>query len=82
MRTTPPETLEGAQVWDLVARLGGQMRVVVGLEGAVVTGWDMNAALALGAALGIAPVVLAECLPPSSPSSAASALPRGRSSGR
>ncbi|WP_235857921.1 DUF7697 family protein [Marimonas lutisalis] len=44
---------------DLVGRLGGQLRV---LPGAVV-GWDMSAALALGDALGISPLVMAELLP-------------------
>ena len=44
-------TLEGAQIWDLAQRLGGQMRVIPG----AVIGWDMGAALALGAALGISP---------------------------
>jgi hypothetical protein len=51
--------LEGAQVWDLAQRLGGQMRV---LPGAVI-GWDIGAALALGAALGISPLAIAELLP-------------------
>jgi hypothetical protein len=46
-------------VWDLAQRLGGQMRV---LPGAVI-GWDMGAALALGAALGIPPTAIAELLP-------------------
>ncbi|QYX58539.1 hypothetical protein K1T73_06480 [Roseovarius sp. SCSIO 43702] len=52
-------THEGWQVWDLVARLGGQLRV---LPGAVV-GWDMTAALALGDALGVPPPAMAELLP-------------------
>jgi hypothetical protein len=54
-----PLTLEGAQVWDLAQRLGGQLRVVPG----AVIGWDMGAALALGAALGISPPTIAELLP-------------------
>ncbi|WP_443135104.1 DUF7697 family protein [Frigidibacter sp. ROC022] len=54
-----PLTLEGWQVWDLVGRLGGQLRA---LPGAVV-GWDMTAALALGRALGVPPLVMAELLP-------------------
>ena len=54
-----PETPEGWQVWDLVGRLGGQLRV---LPGAVI-GWDMSAALALGDALGVPPLVMAELLP-------------------
>ncbi|PPB79396.1 hypothetical protein LV82_02932 [Albidovulum inexpectatum] len=54
-----PVTHEGWQVWDLVGRLGGQLRV---LPGAVI-GWDMGAALVLGNALGVPPLVLAELLP-------------------
>ena len=45
-------------------RLGGQVRVVAGAQGGAVTGWDMSAALQLGAALGVAPRVIAELLPP------------------
>ena len=44
---------------DLVGRLGGQLRV---LPGAVI-GWDMSAALALGDALGVPPLAMAELLP-------------------
>ncbi|MBT8169776.1 hypothetical protein KMP95_15520 [Ruegeria litorea] len=43
----------------MVDRLGGQLRV---LPGAVI-GWDLNAALALGDALGIPPPAMAELLP-------------------
>jgi hypothetical protein len=50
---------EGWQVWDLVGRLGGQLRVVPG----TVIGWDMGTALALGSALGVPPVAAAELLP-------------------
>ena len=52
-------TLDGWQVWDLTLRLGGQLRVIPG----AVIGWDMVAALALGAALGIEPMAAAELLP-------------------
>lgn len=41
-------------------RLGGQLRVA----GNSVIGWDMGAALQLGAALGIPSRVIAELLPP------------------
>jgi len=58
-RLNRPLTLEGWQVWDLVGRLGGQLRV---LPGAVV-GWDLTAALALGDALGAPPIAMAELLP-------------------
>ncbi|PZO63610.1 MAG: hypothetical protein DI498_13055 [Paracoccus denitrificans] len=52
-------TFEGWQIWDLVGRLGGQLRV---LPGAVI-GWDLNAALGLAAALGIPAPAAAELLP-------------------
>jgi hypothetical protein len=58
-RANRPLTHEGWQVWDLVGRLGGQLRV---LPGAVV-GWDLTAALALGNALGVPPLAMAELLP-------------------
>ncbi|MDV7272089.1 hypothetical protein RYZ20_14430 [Thioclava sp. A2] len=59
-----PQTFEGWQVWDLVQRLGGQLRITGGLGGGAVIGWDMAAALQLGAALGLSPLCLAELLPP------------------
>ncbi|WP_375572774.1 hypothetical protein ABWH93_06690 [Seohaeicola saemankumensis] len=34
------------------------------MSGSAVIGWDMGAALQLGAALGISPVAIAELLPP------------------
>lgn len=48
---------------DLVGRLAGQMRFVAGDQAAVFTGWDMTAALALGAALGIPAHLTATFLP-------------------
>ncbi len=54
-----PLTQDGWQVWDLVGRLGGQLRVIPG----AVLGWDMGAALALANALGIDTLVAAELLP-------------------
>lgn len=39
--------------------MGGQLRVIPG----AVIGWDMSAALALGDALGISPLIVAELLP-------------------
>ena len=59
-----PRTLEGWQVWDLVQRLGGQLRVVAGLGGMVTLGWDLGAALALARALGVPEQAAAEWLPP------------------
>ena len=59
-----PLTLEGWQVWDLVQRLGGQVRVAGGMSGGAVLGWDMGAALQLGTALGLSPLIVAELLPP------------------
>ena len=54
-----PETHEGWQVWDLVCRLGGQLRTIPG----AVLGWDIGAALAMAQALGIETLVAAELLP-------------------
>jgi hypothetical protein len=54
-----PETSDGWRIWDLVLRLGGQLRAIPG----AVLGWDMGAALAMARALGIEPVVAAEFLP-------------------
>ena len=48
------------QVWDLVGRLGGQMRVTP--SGGII-GWDLTAALALARALGVPGVAVAELLP-------------------
>ena len=55
-----PLTYEGWQVWDLVQRLGGQLRIT----GTSVIGWDLGAALQLGTALGVPPKATAELLPP------------------
>lgn len=44
-------------------RLGGQLRIVSGANSAIVIGWDMTAALAMAAALGIPPLAVAELLP-------------------
>jgi hypothetical protein len=40
------------------------MRVVGGMNGGAVTGWEMSAALQLGRALGLSPIIIAELLPP------------------
>ena len=56
-------TLEGWQIWDLVQRLGGQVRVAGGMSGGAVLGWDMTAALAMAAAMGISPRAVVELLP-------------------
>ena len=58
-RLNRPQTQDGWQVWDLVGRLGGQLRVIPG----AVLGWDMGAALALAQALGIDTLIAAELLP-------------------
>ena len=58
-KTEPAHTPEGWQVWDLVGRLGGQLRVIPG----AVLGWDMGAALAMAQALGIDTLIAAELLP-------------------
>ncbi|MDP2739650.1 MAG: hypothetical protein Q8O82_13355 [Pseudorhodobacter sp.] len=54
-----PLTLEGMQVWDLVGKLGGQMRAIPG----AILGWDMTAALALARALGVNTFIVADLLP-------------------
>jgi hypothetical protein len=54
-----PATMEGWQIWDLVLRLGGQLRAIPG----AVLGWDLTAALALASALGIDARLVAEVLP-------------------
>jgi len=41
----------------------GQLRIAAGTDGTVVLGWDMTAALAMAQALGVAPLIAAECLP-------------------
>ena len=46
-------------MWDLVSRLGGQLRVIPG----AVLGWDMGAALSLAQALGVNTLIAAELLP-------------------
>ncbi|NRP31858.1 MULTISPECIES: hypothetical protein [unclassified Aliiroseovarius] len=48
----------------MVQRLGGQIRVTGGMSGGAVLGWDMAAALQLGVALGLSPLIIAELLPP------------------
>lgn len=48
------------QIWDLVARLGGQMRITAA---GTIVGWDMCAALAMASALGIDSTPVAEILP-------------------
>jgi hypothetical protein len=58
-----PLTLEGWQVWDLVQRLGGQVRLAGGMSSRAVIGWDMAAALQLGAALGLSPLIIGELFP-------------------
>jgi len=38
--------------------------VAGGISGGAVLGWDMGAALQLGAGLGLSPLIIAELLPP------------------
>ena len=47
------------QVWDLALRMTGQLRAIPG----AVLGWDMGAALAMAAALGVPVFAVAELLP-------------------
>ena len=48
------------QIWDLVTRLGGQLRVTAA---GTIVGWDFSAALAMASALGINSAPVAEILP-------------------
>lgn len=48
------------QIWDLVTRLGGQMRISAA---GTIVGWDFGAALSMASALGIDPAPVAEILP-------------------
>jgi hypothetical protein len=48
------------QIWDLVTRLGGQMRITAA---GTIVGWDFTAALAIAGALGIDLAPVAEILP-------------------
>lgn len=41
----------------------GQLRVASSADGTVVLGWDMTAVLAMAQALGVNPLIAAECLP-------------------
>jgi hypothetical protein len=54
-----PQTFEGAQVWDLVGRLGGQLRATQ----QTILGWDMGAALSMAQALGVNSLAAMELLP-------------------
>jgi hypothetical protein len=58
-RLNRPQTQDGWQVWDLVGRLGGQLRMIPG----AVLGWDMSAARAMAHSLGIDALIAAELLP-------------------
>lgn len=59
MRLNAPRSIEGAQVWDLVMRCGGQLRATSGK----VIGYDMTAVMAMGDALGVPRPAIAEWLP-------------------
>lgn len=55
-----PRTVEGHQLWDLIIRLGDrQLRATNG----ILLGWDMVAALEMGAALGVSRRLITEVLP-------------------
>lgn len=47
----------------MAQRLTGQLRIATGMGGGAVIGWDMTAALAMARALGVEPLIAAECLP-------------------
>jgi len=54
-----PQTFEGVQIWDLVGRLGGQLRATQ----QTILGWDMGAALSMARALGVNGLAAMELLP-------------------
>ena len=54
-----PDTVEGAQVWDLTRRIQGQLRTDFGH----VIGWDFTAALAMARAMDVPEAAVAEFLP-------------------
>ena len=61
-RNLGPESLEGKQIWSLVLKLRGQLRVASGMSVQVI-GWDFSAAFGLADALGIDRLAVAEFLP-------------------
>jgi hypothetical protein len=63
MAANEPRTFEGAQVWDLMKRCGHQLRLASGMGGSRVLGIDMNAVMAMGAALHVDPWIVAEIAP-------------------
>lgn len=54
-----PQTLDGLLVWDVVTRCGGQWRAAPG----AIVGLDMTAVLAIGAAMDVPALALAEMVP-------------------
>lgn len=58
-----PASVEGQALFGVVRRMTGQMRVVVGMGGGGVIGWDMTAALALAEAMGVHRSIAADLLP-------------------
>lgn len=63
-RQNRPLTHEGIAIWDLVQRLGGQLRIVSDANGAIVIGLDMTTAFTMARALGISALAVPELLPP------------------
>ncbi len=54
-----PQSVEGRDVWDVVLRIGHQLRVADGR----IIGFDFNAAFTVAAALGVCATALANWLP-------------------
>ena len=50
-------------IWDLVQRLGGQLRILAGFGGVSVIGWDMAAVWPLADALGLDRWLVGQVLP-------------------
>ena len=58
-----PQTAEGAAVWALVPRLGGQWRYAQLDMGVVRTGYDMCAVLKVAEAAGLSAAAVVELMP-------------------
>lgn len=71
-------SFEGWQVWDVMLRCAGQLRLVPGAA----VGIDLNACFGMGAGLGYDPTALAELLPAAEAGMVAGFNERMKSDGR
>ena len=67
-------------LWRLVQSLGGQVRIAAGFGGASVIGWDMTAVLAMGQAMGLPAMLLADVMP-AIEATMVRAIPQGQDDG-